>query len=73
LIDRFEKEFIGILLVPLKGTLCAVDTNVEIVFVPVGNLGGIQDALGPVLETEKAIPVIIEFASGNKRTQVRTQ
>jgi hypothetical protein len=51
---------------PLERGLRSINTNIEIVFITVRNLRGVDDSLYPLCETNKAIAVVIELTARNE-------
>ena len=48
---------------PFEAAFFAVDADVEIVFLADGDLRGVQDAFGAVVETEQHVAVVVELAA----------
>ena len=66
MVDGFEGELVRAFLMPGKGAFCSVDPDVQAILFPIGDLGGVEDALGPALVANEEVAVVVERVSGNE-------
>ena len=70
LVDLADVQVVRMLLVPFQAGLLAVDPDREVVLFADGDLAGVQDALGPVVELEQAVAVVVHLASLDEGRQI---
>ena len=51
---------------PLEAAFGAVDPDVEVVLITVGNLRSVDDAFGATLESDEAVAVVVELTTRNE-------
>ena len=64
-VEIFHDEFVGMLLMPFERGFGAVNADIQVVFLPVGNLGGVEDSFGAAFVADQHVAVVVESAARN--------
>ena len=70
LIDPFDQERIRFFLMPFEPSFFTVDPEVEVVFLPNADLGAVKDSLGPVVEAQQDVRIVVQQAALDKSRKV---